>query len=79
MRPVFPRDQVVPFIRGFLACESCDCGVSTTWFPTGMHLHLVPRDESQARELPRVLDRLLDLLPGWTGEVMPIGWTRGVE
>jgi hypothetical protein len=44
-----------------------------------MHLHLVPRDEAQARELPRVLDRLLGLLPGWTGEVMPVGWQREVS
>ena len=69
----------VPFARGFLAGRGISATCHSTWFPTGMHLHIVPDGESQVPGCVRALDDLLGLLSGWTGEVMPVGWVREVR
>ncbi len=69
----------VPFAKGFLAGRGIPAACSSTWFPTGMHLHVVPLDDQHVAACELALRDILGLLSGWTGEVMPVGWRREVK
>ena len=72
-------DDAIPFVKGFLAGRVIEASVHATWFPAGMHLHLVPISEYEVQSCDQALQDLLALhLTGWTGEVMPVGWRREV-
>ena len=73
-------DELLAFLRGFLFARGVRATLCATWSPPGMTLHLAPESEDQIEACRRAADDALVAVPRtWQIQIMPVGWTRGVE